>query len=308
MIIAGGMTILVVRWRLLIEAFRALSDVGASSNEFPLSIVAIGIVVLSGLLAYLQQLYFGLPIWMTLTMIVASLPLMLVGLRALGETNWGPISSLSNLMQGIFTVIAPGNINANILGNGTTGTIASTSEALMQDYKAGYIIGSTPRAMTIAQLIGTPIGAAALAWSYPVLVSTYGIIGDNAKLAAPISRRAAGFAEVLSEGVDKLPSTALVAAVFAIFLGIAFALMELDGRWRRFVPSPTGVSIGMLIPFVANSPIIVGAIFAAIWMAVARRSAGIYLIPLASGFIAGEALIAVLVPLLLYLGVGGAGG
>ena len=301
MIIAAGMTILVVRWRLLMEAFRALSGAGTSSDEFPLSLVLIGIVGLSGLLCYLQGLYFAVPTWMTLIMIVASLPLMLVGLRALGETNWGPISSLSNIMQGLFATIAPGNINANILGNGTTGTIAATSEGLMQDYKAGYIIGSTPRAMTIAQIIGAPIGAAALAWSYPILVSTYGIIGDNAKLLAPISRRAAGFAEILSEGVDKLPPSALIAAVFAIFLGIAFALMELDARWRRFVPSPTGVSIGMLIPFAANSPIIVGAIFAAIWMAVARRSAGLYLIPLASGFIAGEALIAVLVPVILYV-------
>jgi uncharacterized oligopeptide transporter (OPT) family protein len=305
MIIAGGMTILAVRWRLLMEAFRALSSAGTSSNEFPLSLVVIGIVVLAALLCYLQELYFGVPIWMTVIMIVASLPLMLVGLRALGETNWGPISSLSNIMQGLFAAIAPGNINANIMGNGTTGTIAATSEGLMQDYKAGHIIGSTPRAMTIAQILGAPIGAAALAWSYPVLVETYGIVGENAKLAAPISRRAAGFAEVLSSGVDKLPESALIAAVFAIFLGIAFALMELDARWRRFVPSPTGMSIGMLIPFVANSPIIVGALFAAIWMVVAKRSAAIYLIPLASGFIAGEALIAVLVPLLLWLGVGG---
>jgi len=305
LIISGGMTILVLRWRLLMEAFRALSSAGTASNEFPLSLVIIGVVGLTALLCYLQELYFGVPIWMTLVMTVASVPLMLVGLRALGETNWGPISSLSNIMQGFFAAIAPGNINANILGNGTTGTIASTSEGLMQDYRAGYLIGSTPRAMTIAQIIGAPIGAATLAWSYPLLVSTYGIIGEKAQLLAPISRRAAGFAEVLSSGVDKLPPTALIAAVVAIAIGIVLALMEQSQRWRWLVPSPTGVSIGMLIPFAANSPIIVGALFAAIWMAVAKRSAGIYLIPLASGFIAGEALVAVLVPLLLWLGVGG---
>jgi putative OPT family oligopeptide transporter len=307
LIIAGGMTILVLRWRLLAEAFRAVSSAGTASNEFPLSLVVIGVVALTAVLCYLQELYFGLPIWMTLIMVVLSVPLMLVGLRALGETNWGPISSLSNLMQGVFAALAPGNVNANIMGNGTTGTIASTSEGLMQDYRAGYIIGSTPRAMTIAQIVGAPIGAAALAWSYPLLVETYGIIGEKAQLAAPISRRAAGFAEVLSAGVDKLPATALIAAVVAIFLGIVFALMEQSQRWRWLVPSPTGVSIGMLIPFAANSPIIVGAIFAALWMLFAKRSAGVYMIPLASGFIAGEALVAVLVPVLLWLGLGGAG-
>ena len=55
----------------------------------------------------------------------------------------------------------------------------------MQDYKAGHMIGSTPRSMTIAQLIGAPIGAAALASTYPALVKTYGIVGEHAQLAAP---------------------------------------------------------------------------------------------------------------------------
>jgi len=301
MVMAGGLTILAVRWRLLTEAFRAVGSAGTASNEFPLSLVIIGVLGLSAILCYLQELYFGIPIWMTLVMIVTSLPLMLVGLRALGETNWGPISSLSNLMQGLFAAIAPGNINANILANGTTGTIASTSEALMQDYRAGHLIGSTPRAMTYAQLIGAPIGAAALAWSYPLLVSTYGITGDNAQLAAPTARRAAGFAEVLSGGVDQLPATALIAAGIAIVLGIIFALMELNKGLRVFTPSPTALSIGALIPFAANAPILVGAIFAALWMLVSRRTALVYMIPLASGFIAGEALVAILVPVILWV-------
>jgi len=300
MVMAGGLTILVVRWRLLTEAFRAVGSAGTASNEFPLSLVIIGVLGLSVTLCYLQQLYFGIPIWMTLVMIVTSLPLMLVGLRALGETNWGPISSLSNLMQGLFAAIAPGNINANILANGTTGTIASTSEALMQDYRAGHLIGSTPRAMTYAQLMGAPIGAAALAWSYPILVSTYGITGDNAQLAAPTARRAAGFAEVLSGGVDQLPATALIAAGVAIVLGIIFALMEMNKSLRVLTPSPTALSIGALIPFAANAPILVGAIFAALWMLVSKRTAMVYMIPLASGFIAGEALIAILVPVILF--------
>ena len=305
MVMAAGMTILVTRWRLLAEAFRGLAGASGGKEEFPLSIVIIGVLGLTAALCYLQELYFGLPIWMSLLAIVASIPLMLVGLRALGETNWGPISSLSNLMQGLFAVIAPGNINANILGNGTTGTIASTSEALMQDYKAGYIIGSTPRAMTIAQIVGAPIGAAALAWTYPLLVKTYGIVGEHAQLAAPTARRAAGFAEILSGGADKLPQTALIAMAIAAVLGIFFALAEQDEKWRWAAPSPTGLGLGILLPFSAVATIFVGAVIGALWMLVARRSASVYLVPLASGFIAGEALIAVLVPVLLYFGLGG---
>jgi uncharacterized oligopeptide transporter (OPT) family protein len=299
MIVAAGMTILVARWRLLLEAFRGLASASSTSGDLPLSFIVIGVVALAGFIAWYQNLIFGLPIWMSLIAIVLSVPLMLVGLRALGETNWGPISALSNMMQGLFAAIAPGNVNANIMGNATTGTIAATSEGLMQDYKTGHIIGSTPAAMTIAQLIGAPIGAAALAWTYPLLVASYGIVGENAKLAAPTARRAAGFAEVLSSGVSAMPQTALMAAAAAIILGIIFALLEQNAKLRTFVPSSTGLSLGLLLPFAAVSTIWIGGILGLLWMAIAPQSAKTYMVPLASGFIAGEALIAVVVPILI---------
>ncbi len=303
MIVAAGMTILAVRWHLLVQAFRGLAAAGTGGGEFPLILLLPGIVGLAAAVCYLQEQYFGMPIWMSAIAIVLSIPLMLVGLRALGETNWGPISALSNMMQGLFAVIAPGNVSANIMGNATTGTIASTSEGLMQDYKTGHLIGSTPRAMTIAQLIGAPVGAAALAWTYPLLVSTYGIVGENAGLAAPTARRAAGFAEILSAGVNALPTTALMAMGVAVVLGIIFALAE-DTKWKNWVPSPTGLGLGFLLPFSAVATIFVGAVLGAAWWVIARRSATVYAVPLASGFIAGEALVAVLVPVLLYFGFG----
>jgi uncharacterized oligopeptide transporter (OPT) family protein len=304
MIIASGLAILVMRWHLLMEAFRGLGSAGGSEQDFPLWLVLPGAVGLGALLCYLQQQYFGLPIWMSVVAIVSTIPLMLVGLRALGETNWGPISALSNMMQALFAAIAPGNINANILGNATTGTIASTSEGLMQDYKTGHLIGSSPRAMTIAQLIGAPIGAAALAWTYPLLVKTYGIVGENAQLAAPTARRAVGFAELLSGGADKLPVSALIAMGFAAALGVAIAMMEQEPSWRRIVPSATGLGLGIILPFSAVVTLLAGATLGILWQAIAPKSHSVYMVPVASGFIAGEAMIAVLVPVLIWAGFG----
>ncbi|HEY1447521.1 MAG TPA: OPT family oligopeptide transporter [Caulobacteraceae bacterium] len=304
MIMAGGLTSLALRWRLLLEAFKSLTAASSSGQEFPLTWTAGGVVVLAALLCLMQKLFFGLPIWMTLAAVVLSVPLMLVGLRALGETNWGPIGALSNLMQGLFALAAPGNVPANILGGGTTGTIAVTSEGLIQDYKAGHMIGSTPRSMTIAQLMGAPIGAAALAVVYPALVRTYGLIGDHAGLAAPGSRRMAGFAELLSGGVSKLPVTAMWAMAVAALLGIAFAIMETNPRLKRWTPSPTGLSLGLLLPFSSLASMFIGALAGWVWQRANPRSAESYLIPLASGLIAGEAMVAVIVPVLLWLGLG----
>ena len=304
LIMAGGLTALAVRWRLLAEAFRALGAAASSGEEFPLNWVLIGVGILTALLCAIQLVFFGLPVWMTLLGTALSVPLMLVGLRALGETNWGPIGALSNLMQGLFALVAPGNAVANMMGNATTGTIAVTSEGLIQDYKAGHMIGSTPRQMTIAQLIGAPIGAGVLAIVYPYLVRTYGIIGEHAKLSAPGSRRAAGFVELLSGGLDKLPVSAMWAMLVAVLLGVAFAIMETKPRLRRWTPSPTGVSLGMLIPFSSVSTLFVGGVISEAWLRRNPRSAAAFLIPLASGLIAGEAMIAVIVTFLLAAGLG----
>ena len=46
-----------------------------------------------------------------------------------------------------------------MLASGTTGTVATTSEALMQDFRAGEMIGSSPKYLTYMQLIATPVGA-----------------------------------------------------------------------------------------------------------------------------------------------------
>ena len=125
---------------------------------------------MSGLaLVIVQNVMLGQPVWITATAIVLSAPLALVGLRVLGETNWGPISALSNMMQGVFALLTPGNIAANMIASGTTGTVAVESEAIMQDYKAGDMIGSSPRYLTYMQLLATPVGAAAVSWMYPGL-------------------------------------------------------------------------------------------------------------------------------------------
>ena len=302
MMVAGGMTSLALSWRLLARAFAGLRD--ASGEDVPLSWIAGAAIALSIALCLIQQMFFGLPFWMSAVAIVLSVPLMLVGLRALGETNWGPIGALSNLMQALFAGIAPGSLVANVVPSGTAGTVAVTSEGLMQDYRTGYIIGSSPRAMFIAQVIGAPIGAAALAFTYPLLVKTYGLIGDHAQLAAPGSRRTAAFAQLLVAGIDKLPPSALWAGLVAALFGVVFAVMEKNERLGRWTPSPVALSLGLLLPFSSISTMFLGAVVGAVWMARQPASAARYLIAVASGFIAGEAMVAVIAPVLIALGVG----
>jgi putative OPT family oligopeptide transporter len=313
MLVAGGLTALALRWKILIDTFKSLRHARIGSTEFPLPWVITGIAVFSVLLCGVQFVLLDMPIWMTVVAIVLSIPLMLVGIRVLGETNWGPISALSNMMQGVFAAIAPGHLGANMVSSGTTGTIAVSSEAIMQDYKAGQVIGSTPRSMTIAQLMAVPIGALAVSITYAMLSNTYGIVErqllfaqDAAVIApglsSPISAKWAGFATILQKGVGVLPSSALYALIAFSVLGIVLTVLESNPKIKPYVPSTTGIGIGMLVPFIVIAAMCLGGILGTIWDRADKKSSDTYKIPFASGLIAGEAMVAVIAPVLIALG------
>lgn len=312
MLVAGGLTALVLKWHLLVKTFKNLTGAAIGSDDFPMKWVVGGSIVCT-LLVVAVQAWLGMPVWLTLAAIVLSLPLMLVGLRVFGETNWGPISALSNMMQAVFGVIAPGQVLPNMVASGVTGTIASESEGLMQVYRTGEMMGSKPRFLTYSQLLAVPVGAATVAVVYPLLRDTYGIGGENG-LQSPISQKWAGFATLLSRGLSALPAGALPALAIAVVLGILFTALE-GTRFKKWTPSPTGIGIGMLVPGSAIVTMFLGALVAAFWprtRAEVESSLGgkprapgenRTLTALASGFIAGEALIAVIVPILVALGL-----
>jgi uncharacterized oligopeptide transporter (OPT) family protein len=295
MLIAAGLTALALKWRTLHRTFSTLSTKSIEGGEFPLRWVLIGSVMSSIALIIIQGALFDLPIWLTFVAVLLSVPLMLVGLRVLGETNWGPISQLTNLMQAIFAGLAPGKLTTNLVASGTTGTIAVQSEAIMQDYKAGHIIGSTPKYLTYSQLIAAPIGAAAVAFTYPLYKSTYGI-GGKTGLSSPISRRIVGFAEVLSGG--KLPDYALMFMLVGAVVGILIAVGEAT-KLKKYLPSPTGLGIGMMVPGNVVFTMVLGGLMYSAWMKADRRSADRIGMPLASGLIAGEAVMAIIIPVLV---------
>jgi uncharacterized oligopeptide transporter (OPT) family protein len=302
LMVAGGLTSLALKWNLIVKTFRGLkgsSVVDQHLREFPMQWVVIGSLVMTVVICLVQYFSMGIPLWLSLIAILLSLPLMLVGLRVLGETNWGPISAMSNMMQAIFAFISPGNVPVNMSSSGLTGTIAVTSEALMQDFKAGQLVRSNPRNLTIAQLIAAPIGSMATALVYPVLRDKFGL--GPGGLSSPISVKWAGFAELLTQGLNALPPGCLVGLMIGIAVGIVLTLLA--ERYEKHTPSPAAIGIGMLIPASVLMTFILGGMAQLIWARTSSKSEEDFRIPLASGLIAGEALLAVVLALLAAWGV-----
>jgi uncharacterized oligopeptide transporter (OPT) family protein len=291
LMVAGGLAALALKWNVIAKTFKGLGakDVD-EGGDFPIRWVLWGSIACTLVLAAVQKTSLGFPVWLTFVSVFLSIILMLVGIRVLGETNWAPISAMANVMQAVFAVLAPGHIPINMIGSGMSGTVAANGEHLMQDYRAGKIVGSTNRNLTILQLVGVPVGALAVAIAYPLVRAKYGVGGDGG-LSSPISVKWAGFAELLSKGFGALPASALQALAIALVLGVVLTVLEGKPKLARWVPSPTAIGLGMLIPGFAVVPIAIGAVLQAVWQKVSRGTEEVYNIPLASGFITGEALV-----------------
>ena len=313
MLIAGGLSGLLLRWRVLVKTFRDMTASTSTSEDLPLRWVFIGGGLAAVAMIAVQRIFFGTPVWHSLIAIALSVPLGLVALRVLGETNWGPISQMTNLTQAVFGVVAPGDLRASMVSSGITGAVAAESEGLMQDFRAGAMIHSTPRILTYMQLLAVPVGALALAAMYPLLRDTYGIIGDQAQLLSPTSQRWVGFAKLMTQDFSAAgranPATAarvswmLTSVAVGAVIGVALTVLEQRKEWRRFIPSPTGMGIAMVIPVNAVTMIFAGALADTIWSKISPATHERYSIPIASGLIAGEALVAVAIPLLVTVGL-----
>jgi uncharacterized oligopeptide transporter (OPT) family protein len=81
------------------------------------------------------------------------------------------------------------------------------------------------------------------------------------------------------------------------------SVLESNGKLRNWVPSPTGIGIGILVPGSAVITMFTGAVVGEIWKKVNRAGHEARMVPVAAGFIAGEAIIAVLIPILVSIGI-----
>jgi uncharacterized oligopeptide transporter (OPT) family protein len=303
LILSAGLTAVALQWRSIAEMFRTLRARGPRGDSEDISprTTVIGVSVLAILLAYVQNRNFGMSYVETLFAVAVELPLILIGVRILGETNNGPVSIMANSLQALFAIFWPQNTAHNLMAAGVAGSGNAQAEGTIQDFRTGQLVGSTPRVLTYVQLCAVPIGAAAVSLMYPLLVEHYGL--GPGGLTAPTGLKMANMAVLLTKGWSALPGGALQAAAVAAVLGSVLAVLSARRDWV-WLPSAAGLGFGLILPGVLTIPMAIGAILGWVWE---RRSPGTfrdYRFTLAAGLVAGDALVSgVILPILASLGV-----
>jgi uncharacterized oligopeptide transporter (OPT) family protein len=294
LLVSSALTTVLLRWRSIVTMFRQLAAARPTptfGGDISLRTTLIGVGLCTIALAYIQNVHFGLSYVQTFVAVLFELPLMLIGVRVLGETNFGPVSVTANTMQAVYAVLFPGKIVQNLVAAGMTGDGNSQAEGTMQDFRAGERVGSTPRVLTYTQMLAIPIGAAAVAIMYPLLVAKYGLGPQG--LVAPTGLKFANMAVVLSRGLIALPPGAIAAIAAATVVGVLMAVLE--DRKAPFLPSAAAIAFALILPGTLSIVIAFGAAAGWLWNRLDPQRYTGYHFALAAGLISGDAVISGLI-------------
>lgn len=214
-----------------------------------------------------------------------------VAANAIAIVGSNPVSGMTLMTliiaSGIFVAIGlkgSSGIVASMVIGGVVCTALSMAGGMVTDMKVGYWLGTTPAKQQTWKFLGTFVSAATVGGVMLILNKVYGFTGENA-LVAPQANAMAAVIDPLMMGGETPWLLYIVGAVFAVLL-----------NWLG-VPA-LAFSLGMFIPMQLNAPLLVGGLIS--WFVstrskdeavnTARQERGTLL---ASGFIAGGALLGV---------------
>ena len=185
-----------------------------------------------------------------------------------------------------------GMVAALVIG-GVVCTALSMAGGFITDLKVGYWLGTTPKKQQTWKFVGTFVSAATVAGVMIIMNETYGFTGENALVAPQANAMAAVIQPLMMGGVTPW-------LLYGIGAGLILVLTLINVPALPF-------ALGMFIPMNLNAPLVVGGLVS--WAvnrhknpekAKANNNRGTLI---ASGFIAGGALMGVVSAILAFAGV-----
>jgi putative OPT family oligopeptide transporter len=248
--------------------------------------------------------------------IVAGVVMLLVGFFFATVSGYlvGIIGSSNNPVSGLTlsTLIIAAILMVSLGVSGASGVLAVLGVAavvcvssavageLLQDFKVGYILGGTPRTIQIVELIAVTV--ASLIMYFPLLVLHQGNINEGGigfgdpRLSAPQAGLMASLAQGIVGGDMAWPLVAV-----GVVMGVVMIMVQ--------VRSPMLFAVGMYLPLATTFAIFVGGVLRWATDSLSEKSGhnasqksrvesiGILA---ASGLIAGEALVGLVVATFAY--------
>jgi uncharacterized oligopeptide transporter (OPT) family protein len=290
---------LALNWRTVLRAFgvfkkeeRSAKQDAMDAIEVPNSWLILGLIPITIGIVIVQYVAFHIAVWLGLISVAFSFVVSLVACRATGETDTTPIGAMGKITQLLYAMLpgAKGIESINLMAAGTTAAAAGAAADLLTDLKSGYLLGANPRRQFLAQFFGVFFGVLAVVPAWYLMVPTKKALED---FKPPATYMWKAVADLLTQGVNHLPHTALVAIVIGAFVGMAIPVVEkLLPKAQPYLPSAMGLGLAWVVPFQNSLSFLIGALVVVVWRQINRKNSDAYAIPVASGLVAGESLVA----------------
>jgi uncharacterized oligopeptide transporter (OPT) family protein len=312
-LVASGLTSFAIDYKSIARSFTGLTrifrggkrtDEGIATLECPEWWFPTGFAVLSPFVVLLMVWLFQIPLWAAVIAVPLAVVKGFVAARVTGETDVTPTKALGPVTQMLYGVMTPGNLSGNIMSANVTGGIGLHAADLLTTLKTGWLLGAKPRHQFYAQLFGVIAGAIVIVPAFNLIIPDASLLGGEA-WPAPSCVVWAGVSKAFSDGIGALHPTSRTAIVVGLALGVALALLErfAPKRLRAYLPSPSGLGIAMVIPGSNCIAMFLGAALAEGCRRFAPKFADRAVVPVASGLIAGESLMGILIAILIVTGV-----
>jgi uncharacterized oligopeptide transporter (OPT) family protein len=303
MMVTSGLTAFAVQWKTIARAFQGLKKKGEKTGDDPMNKVEVpiawflaGMIPLTIVMIILQYAAFSISVPLGFVSVVMSFLLALVACRATGETDITPIGAMGKITQLTYGVLAPSNITTNLMAASVTAATAISSADLLTDLKSGYLLGANARKQFIAQFCGIFFGTVAIvpAW--------YLMVPNKQALEAfnpPNTNMWKAVAEALSYGVQSIPESARWGILIGGVVGVALALVDaFCPRLKRYTPSAMGLGLSWVVVWANSFAFFIGALIAWLWAKKFPSKASLFVIPIASGAIAGESIACAIIAMI----------
>ena len=282
------------------------ANIDRTDEDMSMKIIVFGIIIT--LLAVFAFFAFGgvvENIWQALigVLIVGIISFLFttVAANAIAIVGSNPVSGMTLMTLIIASLILvavglKGNVGmaAALVIGGVVCTALSVAGSFVTDLKIGYWIGSSPKKQEIWKFAGVAVAAATVCGVMLVLNKTFGFTGDNALVAPQANAMAAVIQPLMNGG-----GAPWILYGIGALIAIALTMCKIPAL---------AFALGMFIPIDLNLPLLVGGAIS--WFVstrssdekvnAARQEKGTLI---ASGFIAGGALMGVVSAILKFANV-----
>ena len=313
-LVAAGFTTFALDYKSIVRSFAGIKriilrekqdeDDPVAAVEAPDWWFPAGYLTLAPIAVFLMVWLFQIPWWAGLVAVPLAVIMGFVAARVTGETDVTPTKALGPVTQLIYGILTPGNMVGNIMSANVTGGVGLHSADLLTDLKSGYMVGADPRQQLKAQLFGVVAGALVVVPCFWLIIPDPALLGTE-EWPAPACLVWAGVSKAFSNGIGALDPSARMAALCGGVLGVVLALLErfAPSRLKPYVPSANGIGISMVVPGSNSISMFIGAAIAHFLNKKKPLLAEKTVFPIASGMIAGESLMGIVIAMLIVAGV-----